>query len=170
MNAPFGKYWGIAAEWILLHDPAYVCWMLSVASPKGGLAIFVPEVRRLIAALDARPLLAKCHEHRCLARATRGTLCRGVPEILWWCETCDPYFVLRPYTVIRTYLETAQCVGQHALDRNTRQRALILQLAVAKGLPQDWPHVRAGLPPMGAGTAEAVRFFQESAGEDSSVQ
>lgn len=87
----FGDFSDKAVEWVMLREPSYVNWMLSVSNPYGQMKrIRDVIVTTLIPNFDSKHPLEACF--RCKANlATYATGYEGNATLIyWWCEDCDP--------------------------------------------------------------------------------
>lgn len=150
MMIHFGKHKGKTTEEVVLKEPKYVAWILDQTVMNGPMAKIRPEIKRLVAHFDAKPIQERCF--RCARPATRYTGGRMASSAKYWCESCDPESAggdLAKFTVVRTYqdavLHAAKCGGSEA-DYKT----VIRRFAISKGLPER------------SGQAQMEVFFAQS--------
>ncbi len=95
------------------------------------------EIKRLIAIFNRKPLLVKCSNPYCDRPATYGSLYRGSPDFLWWCDDCDPYSAgASPdrLVFVRNYAGAVTFVHRTCGNERETMRTIIKALARAKGL------------------------------------
>ena len=129
-----GKYDGVSIEKIVLTDPSYIIWLIGTSAKSREMAIAQTEAIRLIAAFDARPIQAKCHD--CKGTATRLTGYDGSSISLYpWCEACDPRGSTgKATTVIRTYKQALRHNDFGGTGTKAGQKRIIGAMANLKGL------------------------------------
>ena len=137
MIITFGKFVNKTVEEIIIRDPDYIAWALRLETPRGEMQAVCVEARRLIRAFDRKPFTAVCSE--CKRTATRCSVYRGLnPCLQFWCDDCSLYSAgagpgkLRE---IRTYADAIFHVASQRGSRKPDYRAIIRNLAEAKGLP-----------------------------------
>jgi hypothetical protein len=110
MYLKFGKHSDKSVEMIILKDPAYIEWILTVRNPEGRLAMVKIEAQRLIRIFDAKPFLRSCQGMGCTKPATHLTVyADNVYAPMWWCDDCDPYQMGArdgKLSLIKTYQDT----------------------------------------------------------------
>jgi hypothetical protein len=137
MYLKFGKHSDKSVEVIILKDPAYTAWILTVRDPKGRLAIVKSEAQRLIRIFDAKPLVRICQGRECTNPATRLTVYSDyVYAPMWWCDDCDPYQMGSrdgKLSLIKTYYDAFL---HHNMYRTPKSalKDLVKTIAMEKGL------------------------------------
>ena len=130
MQISFGKHFGRSVEETLLKFPDYILWAISEQNPTAGLRAVCDEARRLIGLFNAKPFTQKCSQ--CERPATRSTMFKDSPRLVFWCDHCDPCSAgasRHDLSEIRNYLDVRQ------VGRRDDAKYLIRELAQAKGLP-----------------------------------
>lgn len=136
MNVTFGEHKGTSVETLILKEPGYVSWVLSVPNPSGPMRALKAEIERLITIFDGKPFSKVCHG--CQKVATNCSVYRYNTYMpMWWCDNCDPYQSgadAGKLQVISTY---RQALGHSKAYSTTKDalRTLIKTMAQAKGLP-----------------------------------
>ena len=75
MRIPAGKHTGASTQLILLKEPSWVGWLMSM--PRNGPMEGVrDDVERLIGVFDRKPLLKRCQGRGCENMATRCSVYR----------------------------------------------------------------------------------------------
>jgi hypothetical protein len=134
MQIEFGKHYGTSLEPLVLKDPVYVAWMLSVQEPGRGLQRAVAHARRLIGMFDAKPFVTPCSWSRPATRCTAYAVCASLAP---WCDECDPYSqgaARGKLTEIRTYQDALNLGFSNTAPKRSMKSA-VRNLARAKGLP-----------------------------------
>jgi hypothetical protein len=154
MDITFGKHAGKALELIILKEPDYLTWMLAQTGATGAMKQAQLEAERLISIFDKKPYIKACEGNSCGKPSTRCTVyMHNVLTPYWWCANCDPYQSgansgkLYP---ISTYRQALQHVALHCGGKASDCKAIIKEMAIAKGLPS-----RVGKP-------QAQKFFTAS--------
>jgi hypothetical protein len=112
--------------------------MLGQPAGPGRLAGPCQEARRLIRIFDAKPLVKPCLGTGCGRLATRGCVYRGGTSLTWWCDDCDPYqhgAERDKLLVIVSFGDAIDYVSWYCGDTRSSMRAVVKELAKAKGLP-----------------------------------
>ena len=139
MYFKFGKHSDKSVEMIILKDPAYIAWILTVRNPKGRIPMIRIEAQRLIRIFDAKPFLRNCQERECTKPATRLTVYTdNVYTPMWWCEDCDPYQMGArdgKLSLIKTYHDALLHQFQFHTPKSFL-KGLVRIIAVEKGLPK----------------------------------
>ncbi len=92
---------------------------------------------RALRRFDEKPILRPCEDPDCDNRATRCSLYQGSVAPHWWCDSCDAaQNCCSPgkLTIVRTYGDAVRYVSLFCGGRKTDLRALVKELARAKGL------------------------------------
>lgn len=155
MEVQFGKHAGKSLELIVLKEPDYLTWMLGQSDATGAMKHAQKEAERLITIFDKKPFIKTCEGNSCGKPSTRCTVyTNNVRTPYWWCADCDPYQSGanrgKLYSV-STYRQALQHVTLHCGGRTSDYKAIIKEMAIAKGLPS-----RVGKP-------QAQKFFAASA-------
>lgn len=149
MDIGFGVHKGKSVEEILLKEPSYALWVLSIQNAYGQMLAVKNEIQRLIGVFNRRPFIAICH--RCRRPATRGSFYRQNTLAMYWCENCDPYSEGADdgkLSIVSTFEEAADHVQLYCQNRKGDLTTVIRNLAIAKGSPK-----RIGKP-------QASEFFE----------
>lgn len=136
MQALVGVHKGKSMEELVLKEPAYVHWLLE-QTPSGALLAMKNEAKQLIAKFDAKPYVVPCFE-RCSRPATRLSVYLSNLAPYWWCSDCDPYGQGASdgkLQILRTYVAALSHVQFFCGGKKADYRALIKDMAKAKGLP-----------------------------------
>jgi hypothetical protein len=149
MKLTFGKHKGKSVETVVLKEPDYALWILSIEDAEEPLAHIRKEVQRLIDVFDSKPFVCKCYGCHCRT-ATRFSLAHPSPSAYWWCDECNPRSSGCDglLTIGRMYEEAMQYAG-YCL-RKDHTKSLIRNLAEAKGLPER------------VGEKQAEEFFRKA--------
>ncbi len=146
MKFTFGEHKGKSVDFVILKEPDYVQWILSMSNANGPLIQVRNEVLRLISIFDSKPFIIKCFG--CKRRpATRLSLAHPTSSPYWWCDVCSHLSMGcdSHLTIVRTY-ENALLYSK-LFPQSFDLKSFILDLAKAKGLPP-----RVGEP-------QATNFF-----------
>jgi hypothetical protein len=140
MVIKFGRHKGMSLEVLVLQHPDYAAWMLFKESANCMLAEARGEARRLIQIFDERPFVAGCQgqDPDCDRPATRGSVYKGTTGTFWWCDECDPYQMgasPRKLEIVRSYTDVIYFVEAFCDASKNALKALISEMAEAKGLP-----------------------------------
>jgi len=90
MRIDFGKHKDEIVEYVMLHDPSYIKWVLDQAKPSKKLADLKNEIVRLMDIFDWKPILSRCTGHNCNRNATRAAVYQHDIIPSWWCDLCSP--------------------------------------------------------------------------------
>lgn len=139
MYLKFGKHSKKSVEMIILKDPAYTSWILTVPNPTERLAMVKIEAQRLIRIFDAKPFLRSCQGRECTKPATCLTVyADNVYTPLWWCDDCDPYQMGArdgKLSLIKTYQDALLHHMQFQTSK-TFIKDLVKRMATEKGFPR----------------------------------
>lgn len=127
-----------STELVLLKDPDYVKWIISIDDPYGNLLNVAIDFTRLINLFDEKKIKGKrCN--KCNKRATRISLSKGgVRSLKTWCAKCDPYrdnsnsgkISFKPH-----YLVALKYVKKYCGGKKSAYPLIIRRIAHLKGLP-----------------------------------
>ncbi len=124
-----GIYEGKYSEHIFLTECAYALWYRDTL-PRSSLG---REFQRLMAQFDNMPFTKQCRE--CKRRATRASAYRGSQGLMFWCDDCDPRTGSGLVSIIGSYREALRHIDTTANGTRGGKRAIIRELAEAKGMP-----------------------------------
>ena len=127
-----GKYKGKTAAYILLKYPDYAYWMMT-RHPAWDLSVVFCG---LVLHFDLKPFNVKCA--RCKRLATRATAYCGTGELQgYWCDRHEPAHQRR-VSVVKTFEDAMRHVVRTCAFGRAEKRAIVRELARAKGLPKDF--------------------------------
>ena len=143
-------------ELLVLKEPRYIQWLLGQQAAQGEMKRAQAEARRLIRLFDAKPFLKECFGSTPPAHLAERCSVYGnvVDAPYWWCNNCNPYQSgadAGKLQVISTYEGALNHVSFFCGNRSRDYKALIKELAEAKGLPKR------------VSKAQAATFFAEPA-------
>jgi hypothetical protein len=134
MRIQSGKHARELSEVLFLKQPDLAQWMIENV-PDNALT---KDFKRLRTIFNEKRLSAKkCYG--CRKPATRASAYEKTPDLLYWCDKCDPYSSgARPGTL--STVDSFQSAMHHVEftgggNRNDK-RKLVRSLASAKGLPK----------------------------------
>lgn len=139
----FGRYRGSLIGSLLINQPDYVNFLLSVSNPDGPLARQVPSIHDLIEIFDAKPYLKSCRGLDCSRSATRVSLYYRRFQPFYWCQQCRPtgqgaagskLEIIRSYRDALDYAKAGGGMARLRTEPAAKRKKLIRELAVAKGL------------------------------------
>jgi len=156
MLVTFGKHKGKSLETLVIKEPDYIKWVLDQYAAEGPLAKLREEAVRLTSIFDNKPILRQCLGHQCTKRSVRFTAYTGVwSPLYYWCAKCDPYeqgALKGKLTVLTRYREALQHVEFSCYGDKAGYKAIIRDIALAKGLPQR------------SGESQVESFFHKAIG------
>jgi hypothetical protein len=127
-----GKNKGKTSQEVFLKTPDFAQWMMSEYPDSAASKAFHAHQ----VTLDAKPLVKPCYQ--CKKPATRATAYQGSPDLMFWCDDCDPYgagAIKGKLSVVTTFADAMRHIDYTANGNRTWKRAIQKQLAQAKGLP-----------------------------------
>jgi len=141
MVITFGKkHNGKSVELVMLRDPSYIKWMLSLSNPSGSIKKAIGHVKTLQMKFDAKPYLGKtCWNKLCKNPVTKLTVYHDNLDPYWWCDTCDPYDAGANPGKLQSpddYDLALLHVDHFCSNRKSDYLDLIKTIAEAKGLPK----------------------------------
>lgn len=117
---------------MFLKEPDFARWF----SRKFKDTPVAAEFRELAKKFNAKPFTARCHG--CLSNATRASAYRGTPSLYFWCDNCKETgagAIGDKLTIVRTIREALDHIEYTASGKRAYMRAIVRELAEAKGLP-----------------------------------
>jgi hypothetical protein len=141
-----GKHAGMTLDEVLLKKPDFARWYTR-NFPESAHA---KEFNRLAHVFATKPFLVKC-EGNCGMVATRASAYRDSPDLMFWCDGCDPYSSganSGKLRVVKTLKDALDHIELTAEGNRSFSRTIVRNLANAKGLPKR------------VGASHAVAFFQ----------
>jgi hypothetical protein len=142
-----GQHAGKTYEEVFLKKPDFARWYAREFGDTPAAA----EFRELAKKFNEKPFTARCHG--CINVATRASAYRGTPSLYFWCDSCkaaDAGAVGDKLVIVRTIKEALDHVHDTASGKRVYMRAIVRELAEAKGLPTR------------VGEKQAVGFFASS--------
>jgi hypothetical protein len=127
-----GKRAGKTYEEVFLKKPDFARWYSRQFADTSAAA----EFRELAKRFNAKPFTARCHG--CVSIATRASAYRGTPSLNFWCDNCkttDAGAMGDKLAIVRTIREALDHVDYTASGKRVYMRAIVRELAEAKGLP-----------------------------------
>jgi hypothetical protein len=139
MRVHFGKQKGKLVEELVIKNPDYVSWVLSVPNPTWALAALRDEAQRLIQLFDAKPFIRQCQGEGCANLACRlSVYVDNTSELMWWCAECNPYQMGANggrLFMVSTYHGALGHIRNICGNHKASMIELIRGLAAVKGLP-----------------------------------
>jgi hypothetical protein len=133
MRFQSGKFAGKTTEEVLLKFPDWAAWNVRQYPDSKHSKVF----KELWRTFDAKPFTAPCRS--CGEKATRASAYRGSPELMFWCDDCDPRSTgieSGKLRIVWTLGEVLEHVEITADGNRDWSRRIVRALAEAKGLPK----------------------------------
>lgn len=127
-----------SAEAMVIRDPDEVRKVLTRVPQTDGFARYQDELADAVRRFDAVRFEVRCQAEGCKRRAKWASVYKQTPRCRWWCKRCDPCeggVAPDKLAAIRTYADAMYYVAAHCNGRAADLKALVRELARAKGLP-----------------------------------
>jgi hypothetical protein len=132
MDISSGKHQGKTSQIVALNHPDYVSYYLNSEYHNSKLG---QALKHHVAKMDAKPFITECFH--CKKPATRATAYQNNPDLMFWCDDCNPYgagAVTGKLRTIKTYSDAVSHIAFTANGHKGFMKTIIRNLAEAKGL------------------------------------
>jgi hypothetical protein len=133
------KHAGRSVTLVMLLDPGYINWALSMPRPSGEFIEIQPHIRRLAKMFDVKPYSCACSGPGCSQAPTRVSVYRESLSVMPWCDSCSPLGAGADkwkIAVLRTFAEALVYVTSQCPTPRINYAKLVRRWAHLKGLPQ----------------------------------